>query len=147
MFASADVEAVLASDPDDYRLPVLLAFLASHPDLTPKPRGKKTAGSRAHLESLVASYANGRNAAMPKLPDTKVYPAVLDVLEACLGYTAKSAFENHRYGMAAENFVGTILEEYLASILEPQGWVWCAGSSVKSVDFVKQGADTPVNCG
>jgi len=30
-----------------------------------------------------------------------------------------------------------LLERYLASVLEPRGWVWCSGAMVKAVDFIK----------
>ncbi len=39
--------------------------------------------------------------------------------------------------MGAENLVGDLLERYLASVLEPRGWVWCSGSVVKAVDFLR----------
>ena len=38
--------------------------------------------------------------------------------------------------MAAENIVGDLLERYLAEKLEPSGWIWCSGTSVKAVDFI-----------
>jgi hypothetical protein len=45
--------------------------------------------------------------------------------------------EEHQYSMASENIVGDLLERYLATVLEPLGWVWCSGSVVKAVDFIK----------
>ena len=47
--------------------------------------------------------------------------------------------------MAAENIVGDLLERYLAKILEPKGWVWCAGSIVIAVDFIMRGDATKWN--
>lgn len=41
----------------------------------------------------------------------------------------------HFVYMSAENMNGEILEEYLASVLEPFGWCWCAGAIYRSVDF------------
>jgi hypothetical protein len=38
--------------------------------------------------------------------------------------------------MGAENLVGDLLERYLASVLEPHGWIWCSGAMVKAVDFI-----------
>lgn len=38
--------------------------------------------------------------------------------------------------MASENIVGDLLERYLAEKLEPCGWIWCSGTSVKAVDFI-----------
>ncbi len=44
--------------------------------------------------------------------------------------------------MGAENMVGDLLERYLASVLEPMDWIWCSGSIVKAVDFVRPPART-----
>lgn len=41
----------------------------------------------------------------------------------------------HFIYMSAENMNGEILEEYLAEVLEPHGWIWCAGSTFRAVDF------------
>lgn len=41
----------------------------------------------------------------------------------------------HFVFMSAENMNGAILEEYLAEVLEPSGWIWCAGSTFKAIDF------------
>jgi hypothetical protein len=43
----------------------------------------------------------------------------------------------HRDSMAAENFIGNLLERYLDTVLSNYGWVWCCGEMVKSVDFIK----------
>lgn len=51
----------------------------------------------------------------------------------------KDVLENYIVGhfiyMSAENMKGVILEEYLSDILEPFGWIWCAGSTFRAVDF------------
>ena len=39
--------------------------------------------------------------------------------------------------MQAENIVGKLLERYVAPLLESKGWVWCAGETLRSVDFMK----------
>ncbi|AHN23121.1 SinI family restriction endonuclease [Lysinibacillus varians] len=41
----------------------------------------------------------------------------------------------HYLYMSAENMNGAILEEYLAEVLEPYGWIWCAGSTFRAIDF------------
>ena len=43
--------------------------------------------------------------------------------------------EGHYLFMSAENVNGAILEEYLAEVLEPAGWQWCAGSIYRAIDF------------
>lgn len=49
----------------------------------------------------------------------------------------------HILYMSAENMNGSILEEYLAEVLEPQGWLWCAGSVYRAVDFCYL-SDSPI---
>ena len=43
----------------------------------------------------------------------------------------------HRQSMAAENLIGKLLERYIASAVEPLGWIWCCGETVWSVDFLR----------
>lgn len=45
---------------------------------------------------------------------------------------------HHRRSMAAENLLGELLERYIAQRLESQGWIWCAGSTVRAVDFLRE---------
>ncbi|TGD21969.1 SinI family restriction endonuclease [Companilactobacillus suantsaicola] len=47
----------------------------------------------------------------------------------------KNFLLGHFLYMSAENSNGGILEEYLASILEPRNWIWCSGESYTAVDF------------
>lgn len=41
----------------------------------------------------------------------------------------------HNLFMSAENLQGGLLEEYIAVCTRPYGWIWCAGSTMKSIDF------------
>ena len=43
----------------------------------------------------------------------------------------------HQQSMAIENMVGELLERYIDSVLSKHGWVWCCGSLVKKIDFIK----------
>ena len=43
--------------------------------------------------------------------------------------------DGHYLFMSAENMNGAILEQYLADILEPNGWLWCAGAIYRAIDF------------
>lgn len=43
--------------------------------------------------------------------------------------------KGHYLLMSAENMNGAILEEYLAQVLEPVGWLWCTGAVYKAIDF------------
>lgn len=52
--------------------------------------------------------------------------------------------EGHFLFMSAENVNGAILEEYLANVLEPHGWFWCAGSIYRAVDFCYFSDNAPI---
>lgn len=77
---------------------------------------------------------------LPTEPSTVSDPMVGVVLQEAYGYNASQTGRietEHKHSMSAENTVGGLLERYLASVLEPHGWVWCAGDFVKAIDFIK----------
>lgn len=41
----------------------------------------------------------------------------------------------HNLFMSAENIGGNLLEEYIASRVEPYNWIWCRGEILTAVDF------------
>lgn len=41
----------------------------------------------------------------------------------------------HTLFMSAENVLGNLLEEFVATKIRPYGWIWCAGEVLKSIDF------------
>ena len=41
----------------------------------------------------------------------------------------------HIIFMSAENVLGNLLEEYIASKIQPYGWIWCAGKTLSAIDF------------
>ena len=43
----------------------------------------------------------------------------------------------HNLFMSAENIQGELLEEYIANNIKPFGWIWCKGTTLKSIDFCK----------
>lgn len=47
------------------------------------------------------------------------------------------AYDLHLKAMAAENSIGILLERFIASVLEPHGWIWCSGNTVRAVDFIE----------
>lgn len=52
--------------------------------------------------------------------------------------------DGHYLFMSAENMNGAILEEYLAEVLEPAGWQWCAGSVFRAIDFCYLSNEKPI---
>jgi SinI restriction endonuclease len=118
----------------------LMRFLLVTPELRPSVRGSGEIGSKEHILQLAARYAQARSPKRPKPPSTVPDPLVSFILNIYFSVGSsrlEDAKREHQWAMAAENMVGDLLERYLASILEPEGWVWCSGSVVKAVDFVK----------
>lgn len=86
------------------------------------------------------AYAKARSLSKPKPPETISDEMVSVILREYFDIPQKNLERikrEHSLSMRAENLVGDLLERFLASVLEPQGWVWCAGSVVKAVDFIK----------
>lgn len=76
----------------------------------------------------------------PVEPRTVPDEMVSVILRSAYGYSVAETERiktTHKRSMAAENLVGELLESYLDSILRAQGWIWCVGSMVRSVDFLK----------
>lgn len=65
-----------------------------------------------------------------------VVDVVLQAFERVLHKDLERISNAHRISMQAENIVGKLLERYVATTLEPKGWVWCAGETVRNVDFM-----------
>jgi SinI restriction endonuclease len=116
---------------------VLIDFLQAN------PRVGKSIESLDMLPKLAESYAKSRIPKSPQPPKTVSDETVSYILNVYFGIDEKDlerAKEEHKLSMAAENMVGDLLERYLAGVLEPKDWVWCAGLFVTAVDFIK-----PVN--
>lgn len=43
--------------------------------------------------------------------------------------------KNHTLFMSAENVLGNLLEEYIAKNVRSYGWIWCAGQTLRAIDF------------
>lgn len=121
---------------------LLIRFLSDYPETCSIPRSKKIKekmGEEEHIKFLAKSFHESRLPKKPTPPTTipdEVVSLVLhtsfDIPETDL----EKIKEEHRLSMAAENIVGDLLERYLAEKLEPSGWIWCSGTSVKAVDFI-----------
>ncbi len=120
----------------------LIRFLVLYPATASGLRGKNSPsiGSEDYIFAVALNYAKGREPKRPVPPATIPDDMVSFVLEYYFDVDRNSLEhikEEHALSMGAENIVGNLLEHYLASVLELHGWVWCAGSLVKAVDFVK----------
>ena len=120
----------------------LVKFLSNFPEAASAMRGSSAPaiGSKSYLERQAAAFASSRAPRAPQAPATVPDEMVSVILHEYFGIAAsdlEQAKREHLLSMGAENLVGDLLERYLASILEPRGWIWCSGAMVKAVDFVK----------
>ena len=145
---SADAEriardAMLAVRPelaDQYSL--LVRFLATQPSIASSARGggRPEIGTAEYIRHQASLFAGSRNPKAPQAPQTIPDKMVSVILEQYFDIPSASlerAKNEHQLSMGAENLVGELLERYLASVMEPLGWVWCSGAMVRAVDFVK----------
>lgn len=97
----------------------------------------------AYFGAFAKSYHSGRHERLLlKEVGTVADPAVDVILAAFAKITDEDTLalgrQLHRQAMAAENLLGALLERYLAHELEPHGWIWCAGNTIKAVDFISE---------
>ena len=98
-----------------------------------------------HLHKLAEKFKKGRAPKRPQSPKTISDKMVYFILETYFGIKSSDlglAENHHKLAMAAENIIGDILERYIASVIEPSGWVWCSGSVIRSVDFIYKVSDS-----
>ena len=90
-------------------------------------------------------YDNRASQRVSNPPGTVADPIIEKIIGAKLSHLTDEELVKityaHRLGMSAENILGLLLEEYLATRLSQYGWHCAWGETVKSVDFVnEQGA-------
>lgn len=120
----------------------LIRFLALNPESAGKLNGKNAAeiGTEPYIQRQAAGFAAARTPKGPEAPSTVPDDMVSFILQTYFDVPVAQLDDvkkTHQLSMAAENLVGNLLERYLAEELEPHGWVWCSGSMVRAVDFVK----------
>lgn len=120
----------------------LIKLLAMNPDAASKMRGKSSpsVGTEAYIRAQALSFSSSRVPRAPEPPATVPDEMVSFILHNYFNVpegNLERAKNEHLLSMGAENLVGELLERYLASIMEPRGWIWCSGSTVKAVDLIK----------
>ena len=135
--------AIKSVDPQlEFAYAAIIAFLAENPDAASNQRGKNTPekGSESYIRHNAGLFAKSRDPRAPKPPETVPDEMVSVILESYFDIPNESlpgVQHEHSLSMAAENLIGELLERYIASVLEEHGWVWCSGSLVRAVDFIK----------
>lgn len=129
----------------------IIDLLNATPELRPTLRKKEASNGvgAAFVDALARQFVESRTPRPPKVPQTlpdAVVGLILNGYYRVAPTRIREISDTHLLSMASENIVGDVLERYIASVLEPVGWVWCSGSSVKSVDFYrpKQSCASPL---
>lgn len=122
----------------------VVRFLHKNPDSGAKPK-KSDEGKQPKqlMLDMATKFSNSRLPTAPTKPETVPDKLVSLILHKHFNVPQDSlerAQNEHLLSMGAENMVGNLLERFIASKLEPHGWVWCSGSLVKSADFIKRPA-------
>ncbi|MDR3230037.1 MAG: SinI family restriction endonuclease [Synergistaceae bacterium] len=125
----------------------LIRFLSLHPDAASALRGKfaPLIGTEEYVRRQARAFSQARNPRAPKPSATVPDEMVSVILVSYFGIESADVDrikKEHLLSMNAENMVGDLLERYLASVLEPEGWIWCSGAVVKAVDFIKPPVST-----
>ena len=129
----------------DARFGRIITFWIGPPTAFPPRRRRKivavTDVDDEYLLYFMRRYFSEREGTVVLQPvATKPDPAVDEVLKAYENVAAadlERISREHRLSMQAENIVGKLLERYVAPLLESKGWVWCAGETLRSVDFMR----------
>ncbi len=124
----------------------LIHFLADNPEFRGKIRGKNPPefATFDYFKKTASIFANGRLVSRPKNSGKTPDPLLTEVfgkMNRLQSSEVKTAVKYHGDFMVIENMVGKIVEHYIASKLEPKGWVWCSGDFVAKVDFIFPNSD------
>jgi len=120
----------------------VVEFLTTYPNAAVALRGANAPaiGSAEYIAQQAVNFAKARQPRGPKPPATIPDEVASLILVEYFGISQNDVErikQEHTLSMGAENFVGNLLERYLASVMEPSGWVWCSGDMVRAVDFIK----------
>ncbi|MEH2179732.1 SinI family restriction endonuclease [Nostoc sp.] len=120
---------------------MVIRFLSDNPAAASPRKGKNQpiVGTEEYIIASATNFKIGRDPRTPLPPSTIPDEMVSIILNKYFEVPYEElgkAEELHRLSMGAENIVGDLLERYVATVIEPHGWIWCSGSIVKAVDFI-----------
>lgn len=125
----------------------IVVFLKQYPNLT--ARRSDNIADESILKKMAQRMFNDRTKRKPSYPKTAPDKMVAYILQHYYEIKTEEALQialqNHNQAMAAENIIGTMLEAYIASEAAPLGWIWCSGSIVKAIDFLKPTSEDLLN--
>jgi len=92
------------------------------------------------IEGVAKRYCKSIEIRKPNIPVTTSDLAINEILEVYFRIEITAVNEvlyHHKLSMAAENIIGHLLELFLHETLKPHGWIWCPGSLIRKIDFIK----------
>lgn len=121
---------VLRSKMFDPKFQVLLKFLQDNPERLSSRSKSLHLDSDEGINALHECYVRSKEQKLTlSRPATIPDDAVSVILQQCCNFTEEQTEQikvEHQLSMSAENLVGALLERYIAQVLEPHGWIWCA---------------------
>jgi hypothetical protein len=89
--------------------------------------------------NLLNKYSRGLEwKSIPETPKTHIDPAVVSIIKIKKGEDSENILETKKWINAVEGYIGYLLERYIDCKISDNEWIWCAGSVVKSTDFIKK---------
>lgn len=79
-----------------------------------------------------------RIASPKKSCDDPLVEAVIMQIQGVTKSVAEDQVRTHNMFMATENILGYLLEEYIAEKIRPYKWIWCAGETLRAIDFCNE---------
>jgi len=142
-----DFNSIFPVNSNNYKkiLTLFTVALSDMNRLFPNSGVKQTSTNpKDYIRKWVAKFSNALQTPpskrTAKLPGSAVDPALAVMVKTHQELTDQEIIERikaHQLFMSAENIQGNLLEEYIASIAEPQGWIWARGETLRACDFVK----------
>lgn len=105
-----------------------------------KQHPTKSSAIEAYILSWISSYENftppsKRTPSSRQVPYDAVIYLLVDYLAASGAEDIEEVRHAHENSMQAENVIGSLLEEYIASELADTNWIWVKGSIMAATDF------------
>lgn len=132
------------------RIYKLLYFLNQFPQLLTNGATNENINTEKYFVDLLTKYRDGRKKPSLKIrkdlaigetiPDQMVR-LILQKSEKCDTQKIDDYIDGHNLAMSAENLLGSLLERYIASVIE-DGWIWCPGQIIFATDFIKYPLDS-----
>jgi len=96
--------------------------------------------SDEHLKKIKKNFIESRsfdNKEVSTIPDASVYIYIKKKFKKT-DEEIEVIKKSHNICMSVEDLIGHTLEEYIYSVVSKDGWIWCSGNILRSIDFIKK---------